>query len=918
MTATRKKTDITLLLRTPLIHILFIAALGFLVYSNTFYSSFHWDDSPQISHNTVIKDIRNFTSNTKGYDFNPRRFAGYFSFALNYYLGGGSVTGYHIVNFVIHLINAFLVYFLVMLTFKTPYFSNQQSATGDRQAVPRNNPPLSPPKLRGDEGGLNFPDSRFTIHDQRPFIALFSALLFVSHPLQTEAVTYIVQRLASLATLFYLLSLVLYIKGRLEVGGRGSEGESVKSSHPIPHTKYVFYSLSLISAVLAMKTKEIAFTLPVIIVLYEFAFFKSSPKKKLLLLLPVVLTLLIIPLSVLHSGKPLGEILSDVTQQTRVQTSMSRWDYLMTQAGVITTYLRLIFFPVNQNLDYDYPLYHSLFAPRVFLSLLSLLAVFGLAVYLFYKSRQAGEPASRQEEEKESSLEDGGLMPEHGSPSLRPPTSNLYRLISFGIFWFFIALSVESSIIPIVDVIFEHRVYLPSVGLFIAITTGVFVVAGRFKKEKVLVAALVLVLALFSGITYARNSVWKNETSLWEDVVRKSPDKARPHSNLGYFYMGEGLLDKAHKELLAALRINPGYVEAHTSLGNVYFLQGKRDDALRELQTALKLNPGYTEAHIDLGNLYSAEGSLDKALGQYEAVLKRNPDHVEAHISLGNVYLMKGRKDEALREYKTALRLSPDDFQAHNNLGNLYFMQGRLDQAIEEYQTALKLNPGADRTRKNLMTAYRKQGRLDETAGKDRGTGVKPDTGPAQDHINLANIYYRQGRLDEAVKEYGDFLKLNPDSVEAHNNLGNIYYKQGLLDKALAEYRTALRLRPGSAEVHNNLGKIYGRQGRLDEALKEFQAAVSLIPDFADAHNMLGNVYGLQGDLEKALKEYETALKLDPGSADSHNNLGTIYYRQGRLDKALREFQTALRLEPDNRGARRNLEMLYKKKGTGR
>ncbi len=651
-----KKTDITSLLRTPLVHVFLIAALGFLVYSNTFRSSFHWDDTPQIVHNPVIKNLENFTSNTKGYDFNPRRFIGSLTFALNYHVGGGNATGYHIVNLVIHLINALLVYFLILLTFKT---------LSMRQPAPVTGPPV--------------------------LIALFSALLFVSHPLQTQAVTYIVQRVTSLATLFYLLSLFMYIKGRLiteEARGERQEALGKEERQGTRLWPLAFYFLSLLFAVLAMKTKEIAFTLPIMIVFYEFTFFTSPPKKKFLLLLPVILTLLIIPLSVLHSGKPLGEILSDVTQQTRVQTGMSRWDYLMTEMSVITTYIRLVFFPINQNLDYDYPLYHSLITPHVFLSFVFLLAIFGLGVYLLFASN------SRRRK------------------PLTPAPH--YRLIGFGILWLFITLSVESSVIPIVDVIFEHRFYLPSVGFFIGITAGVFVAADRLKKEKVLITFFVLLLLAFSGITYARNAVWKNETSLWEDVVRKSPDKARPHNNLGYFYMRDGRLDEAYKELLTALRLNPDYVEAHTSLGKVYRMQGRKAEALRELQTALKLSPNYTEARIDFGNLYFAEGRMDEALGEYQAVLKLNPDHVEAHTNLGGVFLMQGRMDDALRELQTALKLGPDYFEAHNNLGYLYYKQGRLDQAVKEYQIALKINPEAAQTLKNLMTVYRKQGRLGE------------------------------------------------------------------------------------------------------------------------------------------------------------------------------------------------------------
>ncbi len=257
-------------------------------------------------------------------------------------------------NLLIHIANALLVYFFVLLTFRTP--SMRQSADS------------SPPAP--------------------VLIALFSALLFVSHPLQTQAVTYVIQRFASLATFFYLLSLVMYIKGRLAI-----EKQDDTKGRLISGPSLLFYLVSLISAVCAMKTKEIAFTLPLVILLYEFIFFKSPVKKMLLFLLPVLLTLIIVPLSILHSDKPLGEILSDMSEKTKVQTQMSRWDYLMTEMRVIVTYIRLIFLPINQNLDYDYPVYHSLFTPSVFLSFVFLLSVLGLGVYLLLREMKNNPPS---------------------------------------------------------------------------------------------------------------------------------------------------------------------------------------------------------------------------------------------------------------------------------------------------------------------------------------------------------------------------------------------------------------------------------------------------------------------------------------------------------------------------------------------
>jgi hypothetical protein len=180
--------------------------------------------------------------------------------------------------------------------------------------------------------------------------------------------------------------------------------------------------------------------------------------------------------------------------------------------------------PVKQNLDYDYPVYHSLFTPSVFLSFVFLLSVLGLGVYLLVR----------------------------GMKNNPPSTAAYYRPISFGIFWFFITLSVESSFIPIVDVLFEHRIYLPLVGVFIGITTGVLIAANRLRLERIVIPLLVLITLVLSGVTYARNAIWKDELSLWRDVVEKSPNKARPHTTLGLAYRSQGQWYEAIAEFQTA------------------------------------------------------------------------------------------------------------------------------------------------------------------------------------------------------------------------------------------------------------------------------------------------------------------------------------------------------------------------------
>ena len=652
---------------SPLFHILLISVIGLIVYSNTFHSAFYYDDVPLIAENNTIKALNNF------WPPSGSRYIGMLTFALNYKFHGLAVTGYHIVNLTVHLLNAVLVYFLVLLTLKTPALS--QSAAGA---------------------------SRYS-----SLIPMFSALLFVSHPVQTQAVTYIVQRFTSLATFFYLLSLVCYIKSRLS------------SSNA---SRFTFYAFALISAVLAMKTKEISFTLPFVIVLYEIFFFRSPAPdpdmKRLFYLLPFLLTLLIIPLGLTGQGGHIGEIIGEAGEAARETEAISRSSYLFTQFRVIVTYIRLLFLPVNQVLYYDYPVSHSLFKPEVFLSFLFLICIFCLGVYLYRRSRS---------------------------------TSILLRLASFGIFWFFITLSVESSIIPIRDVIYEHRIYLPGIGIVIAFISAVFHCVLRVTASRKVSPAghygpfflLSIIIVILSFSTYKRNAVWKDGISLWEDVIKKSPANERGYHNLGVAYLDKGLSDKALEYFRTALRINPDFAEAHYNLGNVYLEKGLFDEAVEHYLSSIKINPEYFKAHYNLGNAHLKKGLFDKAIENFQMALRLKPDFAETYANLGNAYKNKGMIDTAIENYQAALKINPGLSVAHNNLGNIYKNKGEADKALEHYQIALRINPD------NAVTYY-----------------------------NLGIVYRDKGSTDKAIESFKAALRLKPDFTEAKNKLGEVQGKR--------------------------------------------------------------------------------------------------------------------------------------------
>jgi len=568
------------LLQKSNIQILLIIIIGFLVYSNTFNAPFVFDDAYFIVSNPAIKDFSYFEQPSKVLSLTSipaghrttfiTRIAGQFTFALNYHQHRLNVIGYHLFNNLVHIANGLLVYFLIRIIFQTPYFTNGKPG----------------PKSYG--------------HLTQNLFAFFSALIFICHPIQTQAVTYISQRFTSLATLFYLLSLSVYIKSRITKTGL---------------EKYILYGLSLMSAVTAMLVKELSFTLPVIILLSECMFFSENFRKKAFLLFPFSLTMLVIPTTLLMAkGMSFSISNIDVLMKSVTSTSaeaVTKWDYLFTQFRVIVTYIRLLLFPINQNLDYDYPIYHSFFAAPVIVSFLFLLFLFCLGVYLHYRS------------------ENNKTENSHG-----------FRLISFGIFWFFITLSVESSIVVLLNVIFEHRLYLPSVGFIICVMAAINMVVNETKNRRAARAVIIcigVVIFVLAGTAYARNSVWRNKVVLWQDVVSKSPQKARAHLNLGVAYDKKGLREEAIKEYLIARKINPYYAEAHNKLGFIYMAQGRTEDAINEYLSTTKISPDNFEAHNNLGILYAQKELFDDALREFQAARAIAPNNVSVRRNIETV-----------------------------------------------------------------------------------------------------------------------------------------------------------------------------------------------------------------------------------------------------------------------------------------
>lgn len=371
-----------------------IAIMVLIAYSNTFLATFHFDDNPSIVENPYIKRV---TWDNFQHLLSTNRPVVDLSLMLNYQMSGLNVVGWHIFNITNHIANSCLVFLLILWTLTMPALASRYAEKAKR-------------------------------------MALFGALLFAVHPIQTESVTYIITRSETVTSFFYLAALLFFIKG-------------AKTN------KFRFYIAASFASLCSMKSKEWAVTLPAVIFLYDFLFLsegKLKPaltrwKSYLLVALPWAFVIPRVPIFTSGGG---GASYGFGMTSTSGITPVT---YLMTSFNVLWTYIRILILPINQNLDYDYPVAKTLFEMPTMLSFLGHVAVVILAVWMYKKKG--------------------------------------WLLFPFGAAWFYITMSPVQSFVPIVDVIFEHRAYLPSIGFFIIFVAAYEAVFDWFGRKRAVAVA---------------------------------------------------------------------------------------------------------------------------------------------------------------------------------------------------------------------------------------------------------------------------------------------------------------------------------------------------------------------------------------------------------------------------------------------
>ena len=772
--------------------LLALAALA--AYHNTFRVPFLFDDIPAIVDNPTIRHLGNLkdvllTGTSYGVTTSGRPVVN-LSLALCYAISGTDVWSYHAFNLLVHVLAATVLFGVVRRTI----------LRGTKHQVPGSKFQGPDTKVQGPGSSVQGPVSRDQgpgkrdqgpgTGDQRPWsmdqdpgttlVAFSVALIWTLHPLQTEAVTYLVQRAESLMGLFYLLTLYCFIRGA-ETEGRG---------------RGRWFVLGVIACVLGMASKEVMATAPVIVLLYDRTFvsgsFREAWRRHRGLHLALAATWLVLVALVASTGWSRGATVG-------FNVGVSPWGFWLTQFEAVARYLRLSFWPHPLVFEYGvFTLGWRDAAPYA-------LVVLPLAAATLVALRR------------------------------RPVAGFLGA-------WFFAILAPTSAVPGAMQVIVEHRMYLPLAAVIAAVVVGVARAFPRRGLTALAMAALALPLGL---LTERRNALYNDDLALWQQTVDESPASAR----------------------------------AQVGLGAALHLRNRPREALVHHLIAVGLNPNEASSHYNAGLALTALGQLAAAMPQYREAIRIDPKFCPAHYQLGLALMLTHRLPEAEAEFAEAVRLQPTLAEAHFEWGAALVQGGRLAEAVDKYREALRLKPDFLDAEFALGVALYQLNRAPEAAACfQRALQARPDS--AGGHFNLGLALARIGRTEQAMAEYAEAIRLDPAYAMAHYNLGIALGQAGRVAESLNHLREAARLLPEFAGAHCNLGIALVQAGRLPEAVEQYETALRLRPDYAVAHNNLGLAYAMQGRLDEARKQWERALALEPNYEEPRRNLARLDQEQ--------------------------------------
>lgn len=575
-------------------------------------------------------------------------------------------------------------------------------------------------------------------------IGWWGALLFAVHPLQTQAVTYISARSELLMAFFYLATVTLALRGF--VGPRGR--------------REFFFLGAVFCSALGMASKEVMFTAPLTVAWIDLCVVSGTFRKWVTSLRER---------RPLYGGLAATWIVAALLLSTAsyrgvgADSGISPLRYLATEWGVIVHYVRLFILPAGLVLDYGWPVAERWSSPGVILPMLVVLSAAAFAAWLVHKRR--------------------GVW-------------------AVWIGWVLAILAPTSTIYPIADPAFEHRMYLPVAGLAILLAMSASELSSRLgarPARRAVGMAGAGVVILLACVAFSRNQVWRDPIRLWQDAARKRPLNARAHYTLGTLLSDDGQLEAAAASLERAVQIDPSYANARTNLGNV------------------------------LARL----GRLDEAANQYRAALELRPESPEDHNNLANVLMSQGKSAEARKHLSLALGLNPRFAEAHNNMGILLAGEGQFAGAVEHFKAALRAKSDFPAAKMNLATVLSRAGRTEEALAEYRSL-LRHGYASAQLYYSLAVTLAQAKRVQEAIRVLRDGIEEVGDTPQLNEYIAWLLATSP--DPTVRDGREALRFAKRAADSKmgadpsslDTLAASYAEQGRFAEAVAAAEKALEL------------------------------------------------------------------------------------------
>ena len=625
-----------------------LVVLAFFVYCNALYDGFVWDDGRQVLQNPYIRDTRHlsqiFTTDVWSFRSLEQRSNYYRPMMHLVYMATYHLFGLQPGGF--HAVNMLFHAADTLLV----YFLI----------------------------GLLF---------RRRGLAFLSALLFATHPIHTEAVIWVASLPEVSVTFFYLAALILYV---------------LPESLNRPAGRYRIGSL--LAFFLALLSKEMAVTLPLVIMAYEVVYRKATLRNAVLAVIPYAAPVAVYMAMRLHAlgGLAAGDTHPEVMGLAYV------WSVIV----LVAKYVWKMLVPVPLNF-----------------------------FHLFEPNRSPLEPAVLGSATGLAALVWGAWRGRAAHPAL-----------SFGLAWILITLLPALGIKQVGENVFTERyLYLPSIGFCWVLVYGLTLLLERAaplenrKPATVTLAVVAGLSALYAIATWARAEDYRNEIRLFTKTLAQSPGAVPIRNGLGTAYFNQRQYDLAEREFQEVLRYKPDSPEAHMNLGVGYYIKGQTEAAIREYRAALRYRPTYAEAHYNLGLAYIKMGAGKPALEEFQQAVQANPDYVKARLSLGAALRSEGRLDQALSEHQRALALRPDMVEAHVNLGLDYMAAGQFDRAAQAFGDALRLDPNYAEGYNYLGAAYAQQGRWDEAIRQyQQALQRKPHLAEAR--ANLEQAMAHKGR----------------------------------------------------------------------------------------------------------------------------------------------------------------------------